>query len=158
MKINQEHLNHLAPAPQTSPKGPNQPADLGFAKLLDKTQIQATAEASPGNAPPVSGLLGNDPLVGLILANQSVAEKSAGPEQQVEKTLDQMEKYAAALGDTSRSLRDIAPLAEDLQKSAGRLAEISQSLLDSNPLKEISNGTAVLATVEAMKFRRGDYV
>ncbi|MDR0882448.1 MAG: hypothetical protein LBP55_07885 [Candidatus Adiutrix sp.] len=158
MKINPEHLNHLAPASPTSPKGPNQPADLGFARLLDKTQLQAAAEASPGHAQPVSGLLGNDPLVGLILANQSLAEKSAGPEQQVEKALDQMEKYAAALGDPDRSLRDIAPLAEDLQKSAGQLAEISQGLLESNPLKGLANDTAVLATVEAMKFRRGDYV
>jgi X-X-X-Leu-X-X-Gly heptad repeat protein len=69
-----------------------------------------------------------------------------------------MDQYAAALGDDRRTLKDVAPLAEGLGQAAGQLSRLSQGLKEGNPLKGLSNEAAVAATVEYMKFQRGDYV
>jgi len=69
-----------------------------------------------------------------------------------------MDRYAVALGDEARTLKDLAPLADDLGQEADRLSRLSHKLKESDPLKGLSNEAAVLATVEAMKFKRGDYV
>jgi hypothetical protein len=137
--------------------GPDQ-EDRGFSKLLEgegaKAGNGAAAQAGPGAA----GVLENAALVGRILANQTVGDKAATVDSQLNRTLDKMEHYAAALGDSRKSLREVEPLAQDLEAAAGKLSELSKRLPDDSPLKGLSNDAAVLATVEAMKFKRGDYV
>jgi len=98
----------------------------------------------------------NQALSGLI----KTGLESAGlqTKQQLERTLDQMDLYALALGDESRTLKDLAPLAENLGQAADRLSRLSQGLKESDPLKGLAGEAAVLATVEAMKFKRGDYI
>lgn len=159
MKIAPEHLEHLNTVSQA--RQPNQAAgeDLGFSKLLEeKTQTQAPVNATPGSGSDALSLLENNSMVGLIMAGRSVGDKTVSPDQQLESALDQMDQYASALSDSSRSLRDIEPLADGLKKTAGELAELSRRLPEGDPLKGLSNDAAVLATVEAMKFKRGDYV
>lgn len=154
MKITStDYLEQIRTA--AKPKGPDQ-TDQGFSKLLEETKASAGTAAQTG--PDAVGLLQNASLVGRILAGQGVNDKAATVDRQLASTLDTMEQYAAALGDTSRSLRDVEPLARDLEAAAGKLSELSKNLPDDSPLKGLSNDTAVLATVEAMKFKRGDYV
>ena len=115
--------------------------------------------ASAPQAPAVSAataLLGNQALSGLI--RTGLESNSSQARQQLERTLDQMDRYAEALGDEARTLKEIAPLADDLGQAADRLSRLSNNLKESDPLKGMSSEAAVLATVEAMKFRRGDYV
>ncbi len=130
--------------------------DLGFSRLLEeKNQASAPpAESSAGAA----GLVNNSGLVGLIMANQGVSEAKNTPQRQLENTLGKMEEYASALGDSGKTLKEVEPLAEDMRRMAAKLSETSRSLADDHPLKGLTNEAAVLATVEAMKFRRGDYV
>lgn len=101
--------------------------------------------------------------LGLIQANRGLAEAGAADStqttlRQLERTLDQIDRYAAALGDLKAPLKNLAPLADDLDQSADRLSRLTRDLSESDPLKSLSTETAVLATVEAMKFRRGDYI
>lgn len=159
MKIAPEHLEHLNSASKNRPQNPAANEDLGFSKLLaEKNQTLAPVSANPASGAEALNLLENNSMVGLIMAGRSVNDKTASPDQQLESALDQMDQYASALGDSSRSLRDIEPLADNLKKTAGELAELSRRLPEGDPLKGLSNDAAVLATVEAMKFKRGDYV
>jgi hypothetical protein len=155
MKIAPDHLEHLnsLSQPRQANQGPGE--DLGFAKLLEEKSQTA---ANPGSSSEALSLLENNSMVGMIMAGRSVSDKSVSPDQQLESALDQMDQYASALGDSSRSLRDIEPLADGLKKTAGELAELSRRLPEGDPMKGLSNDAAVLATVEAMKFKRGDYV
>ncbi len=159
MKIASNQWEQLLINPKQRVNGTNTQENQGFSKLLEETQTQAAATGyANGVSTRAAGLLENDSLVGLILAGQKVGDKTVSPDRQLESALDTMEQYAAALGDSSRSLRDIEPLADNLKKTAGQLAELSRSLPEGDPLKGLSNDAAVLATVEAMKFKRGDYV
>ena len=155
MKIASDHLEHVLNANKQKTQTSASQEDLGFSKLLEQ---QKSTASEAGSGPTAAGLLENSSMIGRIMAVQKIADKSVSPGQQVENALDQMEEYAAALGDTNRSLKDIEPLADNLQKTAGQLSELSQSLPEDDPLKGISNDAAILATVESMKFKRGDYV
>ncbi len=159
MKITStEYLEQLRTG--TKATGPDQ-TDRGFSKLLAGDESKGPAGTVAPNGPGAAGLLANASLVGRILASQGaqgVGDKAASVDQQLASTLDKMEQYAAALGDSRRSLREVEPLAQDLETAAGKLSELSQNLPDDSPLKGLSNDAAVLATVEAMKFKRGDYV
>lgn len=130
--------------------------DQGFSKILEQ-QRNSSAPTSGGQGYETLGSLENSSLVGLIIAGGGL-DKSAKVDKQLESTLDSMERYADALGDSARTLKDLEPLAADLEMTAGRLSELSRSLPEGDPLKGLSNDAAVLATVEAMKFKRGDYV
>jgi hypothetical protein len=78
--------------------------------------------------------------------------------KQVEETLSLLEDYAIALGDPGTTLKDLSPLAEELSLNAESLNSVSQGLNTGDPLKDISSETASVAAVEALKFKRGDYV
>jgi len=147
-----DHLNQISnPAKTTAARPVDGP---GFAQLLAEQQAAQTAKAPAGSAEAL--LLENQALGGLIKTGLESA--SFQTRQQLERTLDQMDRYALALGDESRTLKDIAPLADNLGQAADRLSRLSLDLKESDPLKGLAGEAAVLATVEAMKFKRGDYI
>ena len=125
-----------------------------FAQVL--AEQEAAASVKPAAAAAPAAILKNQALSGLIMQGAETAGLEA--RRQLTQTLDRMDIYATALGDEARTLKDIAPLADDLGQAADRLSRLSHKLKESDPLKELSNEAAVLATVEAMKFKRGDYV
>ena len=148
-----DHLNQILNPAKTPAARPADGPD--FAQILAEQQAAASAAKTPaGSAAAV--LMENQALSGLI----KTGLESAGlqTKQQLERTLDQMDLYALALGDESRTLKDLAPLAENLGQAADRLSRLSQGLKESDPLKGLAGEAAVLATVEAMKFKRGDYI
>ncbi len=158
MKIaSTDHLEQVRQSTQNRASGPDQ-RDQGFSKLLEEPKANAPSGGQPSLGPGSIGHLENSPLVGMILANQGIADKATKVDRQLANTLDTMEQYAAALGDATKSPRDLEPLAHEMEKAAGQLSELSRGLPDNSPLKGMSNDAAILATVEAMKFKRGDYV
>ncbi|MDR1045205.1 MAG: hypothetical protein LBP33_08825 [Candidatus Adiutrix sp.] len=153
MKItSSDHLEQIL-GPRKQAAGLHE--DQGFSKLLEEKSASAQDRPAAAQAAP---LMENNALWGQIMASRKVNEAQPTPRRQLENALDQMEQYAEALGDRGRSLKDLEPLANGLNQTAGRLSELSRKLPEGDPLKDIANEAAVLATVEAMKFRRGDYV
>lgn len=155
MKISSDHLDQLSIIRQRSQSTANN-EDQGFSKLLEDGKDKDGAKAA--STAEASALLQNSsPLVGMILAGQKIG-RAPDPAKQLEKAFDQIESYAAALGDGNKSLKEIAPLADGLKEAAAQLDELSRRLSEGDPLKGLAGEAAVLATVESMKFSRGDYV
>lgn len=80
--------------------------------------------------------------------------------QQTYGLLDALETYGQALADGSKTLKDIEPLAADLE---ARAQDLGQSLEQGDQDGEETLGgiawqAVTQARVEAIKFRRGDYV
>jgi hypothetical protein len=96
-----------------------------------------------------------------ILKADTGAAPPATPQeaaQKIEETLGLLEQYAVSLGDPSNTLKDLGPLAEELSLTAGNLDSLSKKLPEDDPLKDLSSETAALAAVEALKFKRGDFL
>jgi hypothetical protein len=69
-----------------------------------------------------------------------------------------MERYGQALGDPNRTLKEVEPLAVELEAQAQSLAEALQAGEVDPSLKELAQQALARAQVEALKFRRGDYL
>jgi len=148
-----DHMNQIL-TPVKSSAAARETNGPDFASFLSGPKAAPAPKAPAGSAEAL--LLENQALSGLVRPGPETA--SLETRQQLERTLDRMDRYAVALGDEGRTLKDLAPLADDLGQEADRLSRLSHKLTENDPLKGLSNEAAVLATVEAMKFKRGDYV
>lgn len=76
-----------------------------------------------------------------------------------DKLLDMLDTYAVQLENPEFSLRNIAPVLEEINSKADALLEDSQFLgKEDSTLKSIAIQAAVTARTEYEKFQRGDYL
>jgi hypothetical protein len=100
-------------------------------------------------------------LVGQLQAGQAAKASPGSPygaAEDVESLLDLLDNYAQALANPQNTLKDLAPLADGLGLAAQGLGQASGKLSPDDPLKALASDTASVAMVEAMKFKRGDYI
>jgi hypothetical protein len=166
MKIDPKILDNVLLRPQKDQSNP-----LGQAgQVEDFASILANSEAGNPLQGQVSGMSSEQSsaslwaasLLGKIQAGQAASVTStpqiSGMEDEIGDVLDMLEKYMSALGDPQVTLKEISPMVEDLDRSAVRLDKLAASLGQSDPIKQLTNETAALAAVEALKFKRGDFV
>lgn len=75
-----------------------------------------------------------------------------------EQALDMLDAYARALGDPKRSLRDLAPMVDEMSSLCSAVAQARSFLSDSDPLKGIMGDVESALSGELMRFRRGDLI
>ncbi|KMY67226.1 hypothetical protein AAU61_10100 [Desulfocarbo indianensis] len=76
---------------------------------------------------------------------------------QINGMVDTLDRYSSALADPNYTLKDIEPLAEEMEELAQTLQD-SLAKGDFGPLQQLAEETLTQARVQAIKFRRGDYV
>ncbi|MDR2349088.1 MAG: hypothetical protein LBF41_00485 [Deltaproteobacteria bacterium] len=161
----------LRPRNESVTGAPNPKIDGGedFSALLEeKAKFALTA-----NSLDPSAATGSDKTSGTAFLTQSSlasiqlsklrlqSQTQATSEEvtaQIQDALALLESYAAALGDPENTLKDMAPMAEELSLSADALNTLGKSLKAGDPLKDLTGETATLSAVEALKFKRGDFV
>jgi hypothetical protein len=170
MKIDPQQLQAVFLRPETAEKADRtahgNPAE-DFAAILGQQATQTASDSSAKlSLDETSASMLASGLLGLLQAGQAdqasslvnMPTPSIGVDDEVESVLDILESYMAALGDPQKTLKEIAPLADDLENGATRLDKLAAALEEGDPLKGLTSDTAVLAAVEALKFRRGDFV
>ncbi len=76
-----------------------------------------------------------------------------------EDLLNLLDEYSNELNDGGKSLRDLEPLVSELKENATELMEDILGDEGSDPdLKRHAAQCAIIASVEALKYERGDYV
>ncbi len=78
--------------------------------------------------------------------------------QRIEGFLDLLEAYQNKLGDVDSTLKDFSPLVSSMASETEKIMPLLDSLADGDELKDILNRAVVTATVETIKFNRGDYL
>lgn len=74
-----------------------------------------------------------------------------------ENTIDLLESFSHALGELHLSASDLLPLIEALEGDTTTLLDIKEQLPQHDPLAQLIDRVATVSTIEAEKFRRGDY-
>jgi hypothetical protein len=149
----------------------NAKVEEDFASLMEKSSSNAQNTQSIGAMDLISGnrqeyssasFLSQSSLAQLQLTRlQLRSQVQASPKEtseKIEEALGLLEEYAVALGDPANTLKDLAPMAEELSLSADSLNTLSSSLANGDPLKGLASDTATVSKVEALKFKRGDFV
>jgi len=76
----------------------------------------------------------------------------------VDAFLDILDAYQQKLGDGQFSLKNIYPLVQELETEKENLMPDFHSLSDKDGLKNILDQTLITASLEIVKFNRGDYI
>jgi hypothetical protein len=131
-----------------------------FAALLKGENEQKSLNPVPEGLDEGSAALWANSLLGKIQTEQATTALpgTTGVEDEIDGVLDVLEQYLSALGNPQVTLKEMAPLVDSLDQGASRLDKIASELSIDDPIKPITNDTAVLAAVEALKFKRGDYL
>lgn len=186
MKVDQQTLESVFLRPQKdqglSGKGVVPGQAENFAAMLLEGEEKSALPSQTGSLSESSAALWAASLLGRIQAGQaagdsgrasaiSMPDQAAGAsslvsaptlsdqaESEVGGVLEMLEKYMSALGDPQVTLKEIAPMVGDLDRGALRLDKLAAGLGEGDPLKGLTNETAALAAVEALKFKRGDFV
>jgi hypothetical protein len=131
---------------------PARPADqgsVGFGDILKEKLAPAPGAAASGIG---LGLVAPPQL-------QSVAEAPANPlAGRVERYLDLLDDYRRQLADPRVSLRGLDAMVQEMEAGQKALQPALGSLPEGDGIKDILNRTLVTASLEIIKFRRGDYL
>lgn len=90
--------------------------------------------------------------------SKSVAIGRAESLSQTEQLIEMLDHYTAQLKDPGNSLKDLAPLMNEIKSKAATLAASSGDDMADSSLKKIIDKVTLTATVEYVKFYRGDLV
>ena len=78
--------------------------------------------------------------------------------ERVDNLLNLLEKYRNQLADPQVTLRQIEPLLNTIEKEKTQLSLVLDSMESEDGLKDIVNRTLVTASLEIVKYNRGDYI
>jgi hypothetical protein len=135
-------------------RGPH-PSGQSFRVLLEEA-VQKPA-----------GKMDNTALQAIVDPREVLQVQSAGPTglspavqlaQRIEGFLDLMDAYRDRLADPGCTLREVKPLLDDMVAAKSRLGDALHAMTDDEPLKPILNSALVTASLEVLRFNRGDYV
>jgi len=120
---------------------------IALSKALDKKQ-EPEIEGTPANA-----------LMEIGSKELNILNTSDIVSGKTNTLLEMLDAYASKLDDPAVSLKNIAPVLEEINQKAGNLLKESQLLSNADSaLKKIATQTAVTAQTEYLKFQRGDYL
>ncbi len=138
---------------QAGAKANDQRKDADFAKTLSDVTGQEKTGSMASAARIATSMMPVSPVGSMLAVNAT----KAAPSAQVDQALSALDKYSEAMADPSLNLKQISPLVQDLEKEVEKLTRLSQELPKEHRLKDLVDQTAVLASVEAAKFNRGDF-
>lgn len=78
--------------------------------------------------------------------------------ERVEQFLAVLDNYHKQLGEPGSTLKECYPLVSDMERETASILPLLDSISDGDELKGILNRAVITATVEAIKFNRGDYL
>jgi hypothetical protein len=131
------------------PARPAVPGPGGFGDILKEKLTPAPAAAATGSG------LGLVAPTQLQIFAETPANRLTG---RVERYLDLLDDYRRQLADPRVSLKGLDAMVREMESGKNALAPALGSLPEGDGIKDILNRTLVTASLEIIKFRRGDYL
>lgn len=152
--VNIHQINELTQSLQgTQAKDTKPGGGEAFKNALEQAIEESEFSEMKTNAP-VSGLEEVTPTQ--VVQIQQPSEIVSGS---TDKLLGMLDDYASQLENSGVSLKQLAPVLEQINEDAEKLLSQTQSLGNANAeLKNIATQAAVTAQAEYVKFQRGDYL
>ena len=136
--------------PKTSKN--EQASEADFNHIL-KESVEKSTETPPEIQP--TTLL--DPISAIRFNTLSYQDNDITLDR-VENLLNLLEKYRQQLRDPKVTLRTIEPIMNTIAAEKDQLSEKLDSISNEDGLKDILNQTLITASLEVIKFNRGDYI
>ena len=125
--------------------------DAEFKDILKSAVEQSTqrpTNTQPPSLQPISAI--RYPLGSTELRHTTI--------ERVDNLLNLLDHYRDQLADPHVTLRKIEPVVNTIEKEKDQLSALLDILPQDDTLKEIVNRTLITASLEVMKYNRGDYI
>lgn len=96
--------------------------------------------------------------VSAVRLNVLSRQDTSGTVKRVDNLLNLLDRYRQQLANPRVTLRTIEPVMNKIAKEKEQLSATLDSLPNADGLKDILNQTLITATLEIIKFNRGDYI
>lgn len=137
--------------PEKTPKN-EQATDADFKNILKES-----VENSTKNPPEIQPTTLLDPVSAIRFNPLSTQDKNITVER-VENLLNLLENYRQQLENPNVTLRTLEPVMNTIAKEKDQLSAVLGSMPNEDRLKDILNQTLITASLEVIKFNRGDYI
>jgi hypothetical protein len=134
--------------PQQNEKAP----DANFKNILKESVENSTK--NPTKIQP-STLM--DPVSAIRFNPLSTQDRNITVER-IDNLLNLLENYRQQLSDPHVTLRTLEPVMNTIAKEKDQLSGLLDSMPNEDGLKHILNQTLITASLEVVKFNRGDYI
>lgn len=137
---------------------PNKTTQKDAASDADFNHIlKESVERSKEQSAKIQPTLQPNPLAAIRFTPLSLEARQTTVER-VENLLSLLDQYRDQLADPKVTLRHIEPLLNTIAKEKEHLSDILDRLPNQDGLKDIIHRTLVTASLEEVKFNRGDYI
>ena len=138
---------YTAPAPKDE-----KTTDADFKNILKETVDKSTQ--NPSEIQPTTVL---DPISAIRFNPSSTQDKNITLER-VDNLLNLLENYRQQLKNPNVTLRTLEPIMNTIAQEKDQLSAKLESIPNEDGLKDILNQTLITASLEVIKFNRGDYI
>lgn len=136
----------------SKPPKNEQTTDAEFKNILKESVEKSTEK--PSEIEPATLL---DPISAIRFNPLSPQDKNITVER-VENLLNLLENYRQQLKNPNVTLRTIEPLMNTIADEKDQLSAKLDSIPNEDGLKDLLNQTLIAASLEVIKFNRGDYI
>ena len=151
MKIDgNNEIVHGANTDKTVPKKATPDAEF-------KNILKASVERSMEHPVKIQGPPQPNPVAAIRFRPLSPATRDTTVER-VDNLLNLLDHYRNQLADPKVTLRSIEPIVSTITKEKEQLSAVLDTLPNDDDLKNIVHRTLITASLEVMKYSRGDYI
>ena len=122
-----------------------------------KNILKESVEKSSSSATQTRPLSSINPLAAVGFKPELPVDKFSAINQ-AENLIDLLDDYRKQLADPAITLRSIEPLMNMIIKEKEQLSSLLDSIPNDDGLKDIVNRTLITASLEVIKFNRGEYI
>ena len=122
-----------------------------------KNILKESVEKSTENPPEIQPTTLLDHISAIRFNPLSTQDKNITVER-VENLLNLLEKYRQQLKDPKVTLRTLEPIINAIGEEKNQLSVKLDAISNEDGLKDILNQTLITASLEVIKFNRGDYI
>ncbi len=131
-------------------QGKTSKTETNFDNILEKARHGVESQA-PAKTPEVMAAAHIPPMHPMVGVQEAAV-------QQADKLLGVLDDFSKGLENSGTSLKSMEPLVQRMELEASAAKRVLSHLDSQGELGKIVNNAAVYASVEAIKFRRGDYI
>ena len=146
--------NEFTPTPASQRYGP----DPARADAKDFGTVLREAVGRPSQTAPETQVSPAAPCATVTGCQPTFRPDTGLVMERVGELLDTLDVYRQKLADARYTVRDMYPDIERFSRQSRDLMPVLDTLSESDGLKDVVNQTVMTATLEAIRFYRGDYV
>lgn len=129
-----------------------------FGRVLEE-QLNQITPASGQSAQMAAGISTLQSVASIPYGmEQPQVADSTNVERSIESTIDRLDEVEQLLGDSTVTPKTVGQVIDQLNDQTEALRQTMEALPEDHPLQELGNEVTVLATVESIKWDRGDYL